>query len=214
FSRAKRMFTPSRESTPSSSKDESKVIFEASKCWVLAMTAIMRWFRSCSISWGHHTIRAVALALLAGSLARGEPFDHSVGAPVLKSHANEIGEVDYAALKAHRANLDEYIRRLAGSSPENHPHVFPTRAHELAYWINAYNAFVIRGVVDHYPTRSVLDLGMLKRFFWRGDSVAGGVTMSLYHLENGIIRKKYGEPRIHFAIVCASMSCPMLERDA
>ncbi len=133
---------------------------------------------------------------------------------MLKTYVNEIGEVDYAALKAHRADLDEYIRLLAESSPENRSPLFPTRAHELAYWINAYNAFVIRGVVDHYPTRSVLDLGMLKRFFWRNDYNAGGVTMSLYHLENGIIRKKYREPRIHFAIVCASLSCPMLSRDA
>src|SRR5215467_7959261 len=153
FSRANRMLTPSRESTSSSSKDESKVIFAASKCWVLAMTAITRWFRSWSISWGHHTTRGVAVALLAGSVSAA-PFDHSIWDRVLKADVNEIGEVDYAALKAHRGDLDEYIRRLAESSPEDRPEMFPTRAHELAYWINAYNAFVIRGVVDHYPTRS------------------------------------------------------------
>src|SRR5712692_7747768 len=142
------------------------------------MIAMIRWLRSWSMVWGHHTTRAATLALLAGSLALAAPFDHSVWDRVLKAYVNEIGEVDYAALKAHRADLDEYIRLLAESSPENRPPLFPNRAHELAYWINAYNAFVIRGVVDHYPTRSVLDLGMLKRFFWRNDYNAGGVTMS------------------------------------
>lgn len=141
-------------------------------------------------------------------------FDHSIWDRVLKAHVNRIGEVNYTAIKAQRADLDEYIRRLGEASPADRPELFPSRAHELAYWLNAYNAFVIRGVVDRYPTRSVLDLGPLKRFFWRKDYTAGGVKMTLLHLENEIIRKRYREPRIHFALVCASLSCPMLSRDA
>lgn len=127
---------------------------------------------------------------------------------------SEIGEVDYAGIKAQRADLDEYVRRLGEASPANRPELFPSRAHELAYWINAYNAFVTQGVAGNYPTRSVRDLGVLYGFFRRKDYTAGGVQMSLQYLENEILRKKYHEPRIHFAIVCASLSCPLLSRDA
>jgi len=141
-------------------------------------------------------------------------FDHGLWDRVLKAYVNETGEVDYAALKANRDNLDEYARLLGDSSPANRPELFSTRAHELAYWINAYNAFVTRGVADKYPTRSVRDLGVLYGFFRRKDYVAGGVRISLLQLEDEILRKKYRDPRIHFAIVWASISCPFLTREA
>ena len=153
------------------------------------------------------------MALAAGPL-RAAGFDHGLWDRVLKAYVSEIGEVDYAALKAHRSDLDEYVRRLGEASPVNHPEQFSSRRHELAYWINAYNAFVIRGVVDGYPTRSVRNLGALYGFFRRKDHVAGGVRISLLDLEDDILRQKYQEPRIHFVIVCASLSCPFLSRDA
>jgi hypothetical protein len=163
-----------------------------------------------------HMSRAILCfaAVLAVLPALAAGFDHAVWDRVLKAHVNETGEVDYAALKARREDLDEYIRLLGESSPVNRPALFPSRAHELAYWINAYNAFVMRGVVDGYPTRSVRDLGVLYGFFRRKEHTAGGVKMSLLHLEDDILRKKYQDPRIHFAIVCASISCPFLNRDA
>lgn len=156
----------------------------------------------------------VTLLLGASAHARGAAFDHAIWDRVLKTYANEIGEVDYRALKANRKDLDDYVQSLGEASPANKPDLFPSRAHELAYWMNAYNAFVMRGVVDGYPTQSVRDLGLLYGFFRRDDHVAGGMKMSLFHLENDIIRKKYSEPRIHFGIVCASVSCPLLSRDA
>ena len=151
---------------------------------------------------------------LGRSLVMAAPFDHSLWDRVLKARVNGIGEVDYAALQRDRRDLDQYIRLLGTTSPANDPGQFPTRADELAYWINAYNAFVTRGVVDHYPTRSVRDLGMFYGFFGRNDYTAGGVAMSLRRLENEILRKQYHEPRIHFAIVCASLSCPYLAPEA
>lgn len=156
----------------------------------------------------------VGAALAAVAAARGASFDHSLWDRVLKGYVSPIGEVDYAALQANRQDLDAYVRLLGEASPANRPQMFPSRADELVYWINAYNAFVMRGVVDHYPTRSVRDLGALFGFFRRKDYTAGGERMSLQHLENDILRKKYGEPRIHFAIVCASVSCPLLARNA
>ncbi len=154
------------------------------------------------------------LALATCCLRAAGVFDHSKWDGVLQTYVKGIGEVDYAALKANRGDLDAYVRLLGESSPANRPALFPSRAHELAYWLNAYNAFVMRGVVDSYPTRSVRDLGVLYGFFRRKEHTAGGVKMSLLDLEDDILRKKYRDPRIHFAIVCASISCPFLSRNA
>jgi hypothetical protein len=146
--------------------------------------------------------------------AAGTTFDPSAWDRVLKAYVSQIGEVDYGALKAHRQDLDAYVAALGAHSPVNRPELFPSRAGELAYWINAYNAFVVKGVVDKYPTRSVRDLGALYGFFRRKDHIAGGEKISLLTIENDILRKKYADPRIHFAIVCASISCPKLSREA
>ncbi|PYT28223.1 MAG: hypothetical protein DMG57_15540 [Acidobacteria bacterium] len=154
------------------------------------------------------------LALLSGPTVANTPFDHSAWDRVLKAHVNPSGEVDYRAIKADRKDLDRYSGQLGGASPENHPELFPARADQFAYWINAYNAFVTRGVADRYPTHSVRDLGPLLGFFRREEYIAGGRKMSLSSLENVILRKKFADPRVHFSIVCASLGCPMLAREA
>lgn len=156
---------------------------------------------------------SVVLALASPAVCE-TAFDHSAWDRVLKAHVNNVGEVDYAALKANRGDLDKYIQQLAESSPASHPNRFPAKSHALAWWMNAYNAYVMRGVVDRWPTKSVRDLGTLYGFFRRKDYVAGGTKISLLHLENEIIRKQYNEPRIHFGIVCASISCPILGKEA
>ena len=156
----------------------------------------------------------LALASFALQPLQSAPFDHALWDRLLKTYVSESGEVDYAALKADRADLDEYVRRLGESSPTNRPEQFPDTAAELAYWLNAYNALVIRGVVDNYPTRSVTRLGYLYGFFRRKDYIAGGTRLSLKHIEDKIIRQQYRDPRIHFGLVCASISCPLLPREA
>ena len=158
----------------------------------------------------------IRIALLFAHLAISgwaASFDHQPWDRVLKASVNAIGEVDYASLKGH-AGLAAYAASLRATSPDNHPELFPNKAEELAYWINAYNALTTLGVAKAYPTKSVRDLGVLFAFFRRKEYVLGGRTLSLQQLENDIIRKRYREPRIHFAIVCASLSCPKLSRDA
>lgn len=140
-------------------------------------------------------------------------FDHSTFHNVLQKYVNENGYVDYSSLKANRSDLDAYVDSLAQISPGNSPSLFPDKNSKLAYWINAYNAFTLRGVIDNYPTKSVRDVHALYGFFWRIKFNAGGKKMSLRALENEIIRK-FNEPRIHFAIVCASEGCPRLSREA
>jgi hypothetical protein len=156
--------------------------------------------------------RLLAISLLSVT-AWGQ--GHEVWDRVVKKHVNAVGEVNYGALKSDRGDLDAYVKWLGEVSPENQPGRFATKAEELAYYINAYNAFTTAGVVKGYPTKSVRDLGMVFGFFRREDYTMGGRKISLTDLENKIIRsEKYKEPRIHFAIVCASLSCPKLAAEA
>ena len=157
----------------------------------------------------------LCLVLSGGSvevLAQG--FDHSSWDHVLKEFVNDQGRVDYAALKASPAELDRYVTQLAAQSPISNPEDFPTRQSQLAYWINAYNALVMKGVIDHWPVESVRKIGGLPySFFWRKKFVVGERKYTLDAIE-GIMRKNLAEPRIHFALVCAANSCPRLERQA
>ena len=155
--------------------------------------------------------RLVLMALLAWTAAFAEaPFSHEGLDGVLQTRVDTAGRVDYAGLKADRAALDAYVDSLARTSPRNAPQRFADRAHELAYWINAYNAFVLRGVIDAYPVDSVKDIGLLSGFFNRKKFRAGGEELTLNDIENGIIRPEFREPRIHFAVNCGAVSCPPL----
>ena len=147
------------------------------------------------------------------SAARAEGFDHSRWDRVLKKLVTETSRVDYAALKADHTDLDAYVAQLAARSPFSHLGDFSTRESQLAYWINAYNAFVFKGVVENWPTKSVRNLGKLYSFFWHRKFTAGGKEYTLNGIED-ILRHKLNEPRIHFAIVCASNSCPRLQHEA
>jgi len=167
-------------------------------------------------------LRAAALALL-GALAAGasparaqeEAFDTSPYGRVLEKYVTPSGEVRYAELKSSAADLDSFVRQLAAVSPENRPDLFPTPAARMAYWINAYNAFVIHAVLRAYPLGSVRDmkLGFGLLFFKRALCVAGGKRYSLDDIEHGILRKRFAEPRVHFAVNCASLSCPSIRRE-
>ena len=90
----------------------------------------------------------------------------------------------------------------------------------MAFWINAYNAYTIRLVLDHYPVSSIKDIGSkIKIPFvttpWAAKFFSiGGEKMSLDNIEHGTLRKNYNDPRIHFALVCASISCPRLRNEA
>lgn len=156
----------------------------------------------------------LCLALAPAELY-GEEFDHSHWDQVLKKFVTETGQVDYAALRADSVDLDAYVAQLAEASPFSHPGLFSSRDSQLAYWINAYNALVIKGVTEEWPIKSVLDIGFLPHsFFWRKKFVVGGKKYTLNNIEKDFLLKRLSEPRVHFALVCASNSCPSLRRAA
>jgi len=153
------------------------------------------------------------LALASSACAQEQGLDYAPWDRVLKKFVTETGRVDYTALKANPDDLNQYVEQIAARSPASHPQDFPTRESQLAYWINAYNALVMKAVIQDWPTKSVRNLGKLYSFFWARKFVAGGKEYTLNNIED-ILRKKLAEPRIHFAIVCASNSCPRLQREA
>lgn len=146
-------------------------------------------------------------------------FSHAEFDRVLQAHVDENGKVDYTSLKADQKDIQTYYQLISTYSPDSHPELFPDASHRLAYWINAYNAGAITIVLDHYPIGSVRDVKNPLLFFFLTDKAGfflfqrlsfGGTTTSLYYLENKVIRKRFDDPRIHFALNCASMGCPRL----
>jgi hypothetical protein len=162
-----------------------------------------------------------APASLTGPAEPG--FSHSEFDSFLSRHVSPQGRVDYAAARHDRDDLDRYLARLAAFSPDNAPERFPAEDDRLAYWINAYNASAISLVLANMPIESVEDVPRPAAFFFLPRAagffvfqrvVLGEKKVSLYSLENGLIRKRFLEPRVHFALNCASNSCPRLPAQA
>lgn len=134
------------------------------------------------------------------------PGRHAVFSQLLEDHVRD-GVVDYAALKRREAELDRYLASLAATDPGR-----LSRDEQLALWINAYNAFTLKLILRHYPgIESIKDIP--QRWSTREWDV-GGQLYSLEAIEHEILRKRFTEPRIHFAINCASRSCPDLASEA
>lgn len=161
---------------------------------------------------GRIMLLLVILALPAHAPARGPAsIDVAPYAQVLKEYVNGHGLVNYAALKKNHAGLDRFIQEISVTSPLNAPQVFATRDAQLAYWINAYNASVLKIVVDHYPVKSITQIGLIPfSAFYVDRIILGSESMTLNTLETRILRSGFHDPRIHFAINCASRSCPPL----
>ena len=159
------------------------------------------------------------LLLIGGAICAVQPasaaeaFDHAHSrfATVLSKSVSD-GRVDYARLRAAPGDLDAYLNELAAVKPAEFASW--SRENRLALLLNLYNAWTLRLIVDNYPLKSIRDIGFLPGAAWREQIVRfGGEIMALGHLENKIIRAEYGEPRIHFALVCAAKGCPPLRAE-
>jgi hypothetical protein len=138
-----------------------------------------------------------------------EELDYGPLNELLAAVVTPAGRVDYGVLAERRDLLARFVARLGALAPDTHPELFPTPEHALAYWLNAYNAFVLSAVVEEYPIRSVWKTRD-GQFFQRRRHRAGGRLVSLDDIEHRILRARFAEPRIHFAINCASNGCPPL----
>lgn len=129
--------------------------------------------------------------------------------------ADGINRVAYGRVSAEdRRVLDDYVARLAATGIDGHD-----RPEQLAYWINLYNALTVRLVLDHYPVASIRDIDTSPGLFADGPwgetlVTVEGEALSLDDIEHRIIRPIWRDPRIHYAVNCASLGCPNLQRTA
>lgn len=140
---------------------------------------------------------------------------------LVRKYAADDGEtVDYAAWKSSPEDMQalaRHIQLIARVSPENHPEQFPDKAAAKGYWINAYNALVLDGVLELWPLESVRDVKVSftsrmvpgKGFFYDRPVTVGGRQTNLYDLEKEVLASQR-DPRLHFALNCGSESCPVL----
>lgn len=143
-----------------------------------------------------------------------EHLKHEQWTALLQKHVDHKGHVNYEGFKKDEAKLDAYLKILS----EHHPTSSWDKDDQLAFWINAYNAFTVKLIVKNLPVKSIKELGgsIYKvntpwdiKFIHIGEE-----TYDLNNIEHGIIRKDFDEPRIHFAVNCASVSCPILRNEA
>lgn len=148
------------------------------------------------------TFGANAMTISTATSPIAENEMHSVWDELLQKYVNKQGLVDYDGLKGDM-RFQRYTTVLQKITPESDW----TEEQHKAYWINAYNAFAIKLVIDNSPIRSIMDLDepFDKKFI-----KIGSRTFSLNEIENEMLRKRYNDPRIHFGVNCASMSCPKL----
>lgn len=134
-------------------------------------------------------------------------INHSKWSILLENHVSNNGEVNYQNLKENKAELDSYIKTLQ----EGYASIkTASKNQKIAYWINAYNALTIDLILRNYPLKSIKDIkNPWDQHLWQ----FGDKRLSLNDIEHKILRKM-DEPRIHFAIVCASESCPKLQNTA
>jgi hypothetical protein len=148
----------------------------------------------------------------------GPPTDLSIDAwqeawsRVLIRHVDARGRIDFAGLAGDHAELDEVVRFIAAVDPVSSPARFPTPNSRLAYYIDTYNALAMHGVLEAGVPKRFDWLGRVRFFYFRKFMV-GGHAISLYSLENDVIRP-LGDPRVHFALNCMSVSCPRLPQAA
>ena len=156
---------------------------------------------------------AVIGLMTVGSAPDPDRFDHHRFDRLLRDHVRS-GMVDYEAFAAG-TDLQTYLAALAAFDPARLP-----RNEQLAFWINAYNAYTIRLIVQHDERKSIRNINKKLGLFrglgpWAEKLViVGGTTYDLETVEQKIIRPTFKEPRIHFALVCAAMGCPPLRAEA
>lgn len=168
-------------------------------------------------------IAACSAAVLLPSAQAAPAFDHSHAAwnALLQAHVvllpgKNASQLRYAGMLAQRAEVQRYIQTLSAVTKSEFDAF--SAPQQMAFLINAYNACTVDAVLTRYPQlQSIKDLGSLLSSPWKKRSIALlGQTVSLDDIEHGMLRKRgvYDDPRVHFAVNCASVGCPMLREEA
>ncbi|MFC1813766.1 DUF547 domain-containing protein [Thermodesulfobacteriota bacterium] len=160
----------------------------------------------------HIKIFVLTFALLIGSLTMvNQSFsqitvDHGIYAALLEKYVKQ-GQVDYRGFKTDEAKLDQYLKILENVDSKN-----LSLDEQFAFYINAYNAWTIKLILSGYPgVKSIKDLGSFLKNPWKKKICRiDGDAITLDDIEHSILRPRFKDPRVHFAINCAALSCPPL----
>jgi len=151
------------------------------------------------------------------SLAQGKSPSHAIFDKLLVKNVSKDGRVNYKAFIKDSVEFNQYLKILSSNPPNEKTW---TREEQMAFWINAYNAFTIKLITRYYPVKSIKDIGSSIQVPFVNTPwdikfiIIGKEKMDLNNIEHGILRKKFTDPRIHMTLVCASKSCPILLNEA
>jgi hypothetical protein len=129
---------------------------------------------------------------------------------LLKTHVSEKGNVNYKAFIKDKDKFEQYLSLIKNS----HPNKQWSKDEQMAYWINAYNAFTVKLILDNWPVKNIKNIGGAKSPWDIEFIKIKDKTYTLNAIEHEILRKDFNDPRIHFAVNCASISCPKLLNEA
>ncbi|MEP3480910.1 MAG: DUF547 domain-containing protein [Fuerstiella sp.] len=180
----------------------------------LVQSSLIVLFCSCSFMMNATSAKDIFVGQRVAGQTPLEAVDHSDWDRMLQKYVDQNGQVNYTAWRQSRADqaaLAQYLNRLSLGKPAG-----SSKAGQLAFWINAYNAVTVRGILDVYPTTSIRNhtAKLVGYNIWKNLYLfVDGQKHSLDSIEHKILRKM-NEPRIHFAIVCASIGCPRLMNNA
>ena len=177
------------------------------------------WFDRCrSAPVVQGLLCATLILFSAASLAQAPPSTMGWN-DLLQQHVHVMddghgSQVDYAGMRRDRTQLDAYARQLSAVTPAQFQGW--SRNQQKAFLINAYNAFTVQLVLTRWPeVNSIKDLGGLFSSPWKKDFFSLlGQRSDLDDIESRLRSKEYADPRVHFALNCASISCPMLRAEA
>ncbi len=183
-----------------------------------------------TVKWGYYLITGIILFLIIGvwQILPGKNIqfsstnasikpDHKIWNELLNNYVDDNGLVDYQGFAQDRLKLQSYLDDLTTNPPDKEAW---SQAEQMAFWINAYNAFTVELILEYKPPESIKDIGSKIQvpFInspWDIEFIEiKGEKLDLNNIEHDILRNEFEEPRIHFAIVCASYSCPKLRNEA
>jgi hypothetical protein len=154
------------------------------------------------------------IIMLFVSLNYANPVQHGEWDALVKKHVSKNGMVDYQGFLKDKKQLQVYLDKLSANRPTSKW----SKNEKMAFWINAYNAFTVKLILDHYPIKSIKDIKRGIPFVNSVWDIAfipmGKEKIDLNYIEHTILRKEFNDPRIHAAINCASFSCPLLRNEA
>lgn len=142
--------------------------------------------------------------------------NHAEWTTLLKRHvkvAGPVSQVDYDGFKSNLGELESYLKHLSAVKRAEFDGF--SKDERMAFLINAYNAFTVKIILDHYPVKSIKDIGSLFKNTWKIKFIPLlGEEINLDEIEHQNLRKNFSEPRVHFAVNCASIGCPALRGEA